>query len=780
MDFRILGPIEVREDGRSLTLGGLRQRALLAALLLHAGESVSRDVLIDELWAGRAPSGAVNSLHVQVSRLRRALGGPTGPLESTAVGYRLRIGPQGLDLWRFERLCGEGRRAMVAGELEAAVGSFHAALGEWHGAPLADVAYEAFAQAEIARLDELRAAAVEDRIEAELALGRGPELVGELEALVRRDPLRERLRAQLMLALYRGGRQGDALEAYRQAARALDAELGVRPGPELQRVQHAILAHDPSLAPAAPRTEVSEQPSRAVSLPLPAALAVDDEAPFVGRAAELAELRAAWDTAKQGRRQGVLVTGEPGIGKTRLATEAARRVADDDGLVLYGHCDDGLAAPAQAFAEALGPYVAVCPLDRLSSATLPVLPRLSDRLATPPEPEPADPDGARLQTFDAIASLLAGAARDRPVLLVLDDLHWADDLSLHLLRHVLRAGDATRMLVLATYRDTEPRGSGVLEEVVTGLGRRADVRRLELGPLEEPDVAAILENGGGDARLAAGIRETTEGNPFFVGEVVRALGDDPVTPRVRDVVRWRLARLPDGTADVLTVCAVAGGAFDADVTATASGVGLSETLDALEAAEGARLVRPLERSDRFAFVHALVRDAILTDLSGARRARLHAQVADALERASATRAVDSGELAVHFSRRGRSPTPPRPCATHARQGTRRRGGWPSTSRPSTTSARRRRLRGCPRQRSRTGWTWSWRAAARCGSRATSGPTASCGERRWRPSRRATAVAWARRSWRLDWSSPRASWRRTRRCWRCCGARSRCSPRATVP
>ena len=247
MDFRVLGPVEARAEGRPLALAGARQRALLAVLLLRAGEPVSRERVIADLWGERPPDGAVKTVQAVVSRLRRALGGEAARLVSSAAGYRLRVEPDELDLGRFERLCAEGRRALAAGRHERAAARLRAALAEWRGPPLADVAFEPFAPPEVARLEDLRAAAVEDRVEADLAMGRGAELVAELEGLVAAEPLRERLRGQLMLALYRAGRQGEALDVYRDAVRTLDSELGLRPGPELERLQQAILAHDPAL-----------------------------------------------------------------------------------------------------------------------------------------------------------------------------------------------------------------------------------------------------------------------------------------------------------------------------------------------------------------------------------------------------------------------------------------------------------------------------------------------------------------------------------------------------
>jgi DNA-binding SARP family transcriptional activator len=249
-EFRILGPFEARKNGRALEIGAGKQRALLAFLLLDAGAVVSTDRLIDALWGERPPASALNSVHVYVSQLRKVLG--EGCLLTRGHGYLLALEPEQVDLGRFERMLGEGRELLAAGEATRASGVLQAALALWRGPPLADLASEPFAQGEIARLDELHLAALEERIEADLALGRHDQLVPELEALVRANPLRERLRAQLMLALYRSGRQAEALEAYRQGRMMLVQEVGLEPGRRLQELERAILSQDPALDPPAP------------------------------------------------------------------------------------------------------------------------------------------------------------------------------------------------------------------------------------------------------------------------------------------------------------------------------------------------------------------------------------------------------------------------------------------------------------------------------------------------------------------------------------------------
>ena len=256
MQVRILGPLEVWDDGRVVELGAGRQRALLALLALHSREVMATDRLIDELWGSSPPPTAPKALQNLVSQLRRTLG--PAAIETVPPGYRLPLGARDLDAREFEHLAAEGRRQLEEDPGRAGR-TLREALGLWRGRALADFAYDDFAESEIARLDELRLRATEDRIDADLATGQGAELVTELEPLVSVHPLRDRVRGQLMLALYRSGRQADALEAYRSGRRLLDEELGLAPGAELQRLERAILNHDPSLA--SPVAATVESPS---------------------------------------------------------------------------------------------------------------------------------------------------------------------------------------------------------------------------------------------------------------------------------------------------------------------------------------------------------------------------------------------------------------------------------------------------------------------------------------------------------------------------------------
>ena len=251
MDFRILGPLEVLDEGRAVALGGSKQRALLALLVVHANETLSTDRLIDELWGERAPPTAAKSVQVHISRLRKALAGAVqdgAEVVTRERGYELRVDPERVDSHRFERLVDEGRSEFAAGRPERAAATLDGALSLWRGAPLAELAYEPFAQREVARLDDLRMAALEQLIDAKLALGCHGEVIGQLEALIAEHPYRERLRAQLMLALYRCDRQADALQAYQDARRKLVDELGIEPGGRLRELEQGILAQDPALA----------------------------------------------------------------------------------------------------------------------------------------------------------------------------------------------------------------------------------------------------------------------------------------------------------------------------------------------------------------------------------------------------------------------------------------------------------------------------------------------------------------------------------------------------
>jgi DNA-binding SARP family transcriptional activator len=307
VEFRVLGPLAVEVGGEPLHLGTPRQRTTLGLLLLRAGEVVSCDRLVEELWDGDPPGTALHTLQGYIYRLRRALGPEAWRLVTRSPGYQLKVSSRELDAQRFQDLATDGRRALVRGDPRAAAELLAAALGLWRGPLLADLVQVSALEPERARLEALRLSALEDRVEAELALGGHGALVGELEGLVAEQPFRERLWGQLMLALYRSGRQADGLAAFHRARKVLDEELGIQPSRWLCRRQEQILLQDAALQAPAPTPPPGSQHN------LPAW-----RSSFVGRRRELAELQG----LLQARRL-VCVTGPPGSGKTRLAVEAA-------------------------------------------------------------------------------------------------------------------------------------------------------------------------------------------------------------------------------------------------------------------------------------------------------------------------------------------------------------------------------------------------------------------------------------------------------------------------
>ena len=321
MEFRILGPLEVLDDDGAIALRGAKPRALMAVLLLNANEPVSSERLAVALWGEEAPASAAKTVQVHVSRLRKSLG-DSDILTTTPAGYRLRVLPGELDAERFAQLVEEGRRELLSGHPERASAALRDGLALWRGPPLADLEFEAFAQPEISRLEEQRLVALEARADAELAAGRHVALVGELQRLARLYPSRERFAGQLMLALYRSDRQTEALAAYRDARQALVETSGIEPGPELRRLHEAILRQDPALRlPPASELPPELDASRAPAL--------------AGREDEVADLLDRWERARGGHGAVVTISGEHGIGKTRLTMELAGEVHRLGALVLY-------------------------------------------------------------------------------------------------------------------------------------------------------------------------------------------------------------------------------------------------------------------------------------------------------------------------------------------------------------------------------------------------------------------------------------------------------------
>ena len=674
MEFRILGPIEIRDGGRVLPLGGGQQRALLALLLLRANETMSRDLLIDELWGDTPPATAVKALQGHISALRRLLeperasGAAGSVLVTRGTGYELRLDGGQLDLTRFELLRDEGREALAEGDSERAAARLREALGLWRGPPLADVAQERFAQTEIPRLEELRVATLEDRLDADLATGRHAGLVGELEALVARHPLRERLRRQLMLALYRAGRQAEALAAYQDARRVLVEELGLEPSRELQELERAILRQDTSLDLRA-RVE-SRPPARPSPAPRGEPGPGSAVGQLIGRDRELAALLDGLESALVGRGRLFLIAGEPGIGKSRLAEELTERARGRGAVTLFGRAWEAGGAPAywpwvqaiRTYARHRDPSTLRDQLGNGAADVAQMLPELRELLPEIGPPVSLDPEGARFRLFDATATFLRTAAEVEAIVLVLDDLHVADTSSLLLLEFVARELAEMRVLVLGLYRDLEVDP----ESPLSSLDRHAS-STLRLSGLREQEVARLIEERhdveSGEA-LAAAIHRETEGNPLFVGEILRLLAtegrledaaDGParrisIPATVRDVIGRRLRRLSDDCKSVLTLASVLGREFDLDALAGVTDHEVEGLFDLLDEAISAGVVGEVPGAHRrLRFAHVLIRDTLYDELTATRRMRLHRSVGEALEALYATDPDPHlAELAHHF------------------------------------------------------------------------------------------------------------------------------------
>jgi DNA-binding SARP family transcriptional activator len=655
VEFRVLGPLEVLSEGERLPLGGGKQRALLAVLLLHANEVVSADRLIDLLWGGEAPETAAKALQVHVSQLRKALG-PSGNGESARAvktrspGYVLEIDPEQLDLHRFERLAAEGRRALDGGNAREAAERLEAALALWRGPALADFAYADFAQAEAARIEELRLAALENRIQADLDQGRHNEAIGELERLIAAEPLRERPRAQLMLALYRSGRQAEALEAYAATRLALVDELGIEPGRELKELHQAILEQDPALDLRPVPDQVLEGPAEAHA---PYRATRWDA--FVGRERELAQFRQAFAGALAGRMSLFLIAGEPGIGKTRLADEFASVAGAGGTRVYWGRCwEAGGAPPYWPWVQALRTYLREADQERVRRQLEPgatdiaqMLPELHELFPDLPAPPSLDPEGARFRLFDSTATLLRAVGEERPLLLVLDDLHAADAPSLLFLRFLAGSLQDARLVVVGAYRDTEPTREA-LNEAIAEARREPGTRHVRLGGLDMGEVGEVIELIGGTQpteQLAAAIHRETEGNPLFVGELVRLLASEgrleeaadqtsalSIPQGIREVIDHRLRRLSDECKRLLSIASVLGREFRLDAVERLSEDPRERLLDLLDEAGAARVVVDLPTGrGGLRFSHALIRDSLYGDLGGSERIGLHRRAAEELE-----------------------------------------------------------------------------------------------------------------------------------------------------
>ncbi|HEY1275240.1 MAG TPA: AAA family ATPase [Thermoleophilaceae bacterium] len=657
--IELCGGLSIEIDGRRVEAGlpGRQGRLLFAYLVLNRDRPVARTELIEALWWGKPPGAPGSALSALLSRLRRLLG--AARIEGRSEIRLVLPDDVRVDVEEAERAAASVKAALAAGEplRASAPANLVLEVTERGLMPALDAPWLEDRRRE---LDELALGALECIAEIGLAVGGSELAAGERAArrLVDRAPYRETGHRYLMEALHARGDVAEALQAYERLRVLLREELGTVPAPEIQEL-HARLLRGP-----APRLGTD-------SPELPSPLARAARGPFVGRAHALRRLAGAWERTGAGEPPLVLVAGEAGIGKTRLCAELAGALAADGALVLFGRCEEETLVPYQPFVEALARRVAECDVHALrrmagndGGELARMLPGLRNRVPGLAAPVPGPPESERYRLFESVRGFL-GAAGAGPTLLVLDDLHWADVPTLHLLKHILHEPPASPLLVVATYR---PEGAGgALPQALAGLERTGPVERIALGGLDRDEVATLLSARGasGSDSLVAGLLDRTEGNPFFIEAILRqlartgVLGTESaydeldrmgVPEGARQVIAGWLGRLGTESRGALAAAAAIGREFELDVLERVLALPADALLDLLEDAVAAGLVAEVpDALDRYAFVHALIREAAYEDLGGARRARLHARIGSALEELrAAERERHLGALAHHF------------------------------------------------------------------------------------------------------------------------------------
>lgn len=631
---RVLGPVAAWVGDDPVDLGARLQRALLARLVVAHGHTVSVDRLIDDLWEGEPPPKALSALQVYVSHLRRGLEpgrqrrAPARILVSAAPGYCLRLPVDAVDSWQFEA---KVTAAYEESDPQQRVCLLDEALAGWSGDPFAGAGDALWAAPEIARLTELRLAAVEAQAAAQVELGRYGTAVAALERHVGERPEREGAAAVLATALYQSGRQSDALEVLRRTRGHLVDELGLEPGRALRDLERDILRQADHLEPSRPPQPVIPEVGAPDRIQVNA----------YGRAEELAEIDAAASAVTTSGSAVLWIAGEAGSGKTTLAGAATARLRAAGWRTVLGRCPEVHGAPAGwAWTEVLR--------DLLESGGAQDDPR---QALAPLLHDVAAAESGTFWLGHAVADVLSEVAQRRPLAVVLDDLHRTDGLTLELLRLVADRIRHLPVLVIGTYRPSEDRGELEVARAALTVHTAA---HLILDGLDAAATAALAADYGLTAASGEALRllrERTGGNPLFVRELARLMaaeGTDAVWASVpvgvRDVLRRRLARLPGPTVTALRQAAVLGRDIDVDLLAE---LGRNDPDDLLDALEPAVLLGLLDEPEpgRLRFAHSLVRDTLYEDTSKLRRSRLHGAALELLR--APGRSVDAAALAHH-------------------------------------------------------------------------------------------------------------------------------------
>jgi DNA-binding SARP family transcriptional activator len=631
--FAVLGPVQVRDSsGRQVSVGGPRPRALTCALVAEAGRVVSVDRLIDRVWGGEPPPAAVGTLYAYVSQLRKLLdpdrrgNAASGVISTTGSGYLLHAAPAEVDATLFELLV---ERAESAAPTDA-LANVDEALALWRGEPYVDLGDSPDLAGLTQPLVELRLRAYELRIGALLELGRTGPAATAARALVRDQPLREPYWRHLMLATYRDGHQADALAAYLECRRVLDRELGMSPDADTEALHTAILRRDPTLRPGLAEVVGVRPATGSASTQPPVGLEK-----LVGRAPQLARILDALGAMATGTGWLLVLEGEAGIGKTRLA-EAGRDLAEAQGIrTVWTSAMRDLAAPP------LWPWEQV-----LRALGLP---------APAAELPGDDPAAARFRLCQRIADAILETTRERPLLVVLDDMHWADALSLHVLRLLAAQLNRHRCVVVTTRRTGDSTIDPAVEATAAALDREHTVRRVPIPPLTVDQVGDLLDRYAGSTGAdPAALHRRTGGNLFYLVELVRfylgrtAVGDE-VPTSVQAVVEQRHDQLPRDTRALLRLAALGGAQLDLRVLARAQELDPGAVVETLEPAQRSGLLLREEETLRWRFAHDIARQALVSRIGPSERARLHGVLAEAIAQVyGANSAEHLDDLAQHL------------------------------------------------------------------------------------------------------------------------------------